>query len=563
MENDNDGINAPFVKSAYYPGKLLRASDFIREQEYGNRKLEFINRKFHGWGIVEGLEIYTEKDGSLHLMQGSAIDSCGRIIIVPGHRQVEPHEIEGLVPESAQDMILGIQYAERAVETEPSILEKEKCSQPAKIVETYTLRAFGESEFQRLRRRNAGRGEALTEEEILYESETVTLAVRIPKVVPVDSIFKLRMWIRAADKSIRIGWRGTAKLQGALFVQSGETYAVLEEEQVVCSGSLQREWEICTEENRILPILIEISHLQILTEHMGMTEIPDCQFYVETASSYDQTVKKYLENPGEQEAAEDWVPLARLRAEEYSGSGNYRFSQYQESNVRMSVVLPGEEDILRQIAEENGILDIRWRRLLQRIWYLQKPLPPLPGASAPSALYPPPVPGSSAPAASFSPKLPGPYSPPGAGASVPPPPLPPEDVMTKQQVRELMEADRKNRVHRGVAVIPIPKHYRKRQVFYSEEISHGFPGEDVIMWCGRKQEVYFSAYWEHHRNQYQLFSGEEELFAGKKDDWQIRQQALVQNVEAGTFQIAITLGKRPRHNRSREVVISWTAVRIG
>ena len=32
MENDNDGINAPFVKSAYYPGKLIRPSYFIREQ---------------------------------------------------------------------------------------------------------------------------------------------------------------------------------------------------------------------------------------------------------------------------------------------------------------------------------------------------------------------------------------------------------------------------------------------------------------------------------------------------------------------------------------------------
>ncbi len=88
MENDKNKSNVPFVKSSYYPGKLLHASDFIREQEYGNRKLEFINRKFHGWGIIEGLEIRIGKDGSLHLMQGSAIDPCGRIIVVPGHRRV-------------------------------------------------------------------------------------------------------------------------------------------------------------------------------------------------------------------------------------------------------------------------------------------------------------------------------------------------------------------------------------------------------------------------------------------------------------------------------------------
>lgn len=586
MENDKNKSNVPFVKSSYYPGKLLHASDFIREQEYGNRKLEFINRKFHGWGIIEGLEIRIGKDGSLHLMQGSAIDPCGRIIVVPGHRRVGAHEIEGFNPEAAKDIVLGIQYAERTVEMEPALLEKEKRSQPAQIMETYTLRAFGETEFQRLWARTVGREEVLTEEKILYESETVTLAVRIPKVVPIDSIFRLRMWVRAAgEKSIRIGWRGMAKLQGALFVQSGENYSVLEEEQVVCSGSLQREWEICTEENRILPVLLEISHLEIVTEHMEITEVPACQFDIETAVSYEQTVKKYLENQKEQETAEDWVPLARLRMEESTGSDHYIFSQYKESNVRFSVVRPGEEEILRRIAEENGIFDIRWRKLLQHIWHLSRAVPPVPGASTPSAPFPPLLPGSSTSPApfssmnpgspttpvSFSPLLPGSSTPhvPGSlstpvpGSSVPPFPVPQGDVMTKQQVQELLEADRKNRIRRGVAVISIPKHCRKRQILYSEEISHGFPGEEVLIWCGRMREEKSYAYWEHNKNQYRLFNGGEGLFSEGQDGWEIRQQALMQNVEAGTFQIALTVRKHHKHNRSREVAISWTAIRIG
>jgi len=57
----------------------------------------------------------------------------------------------------------------------------------------------------------------------------------------------------------------------------------LEEEPAMCSGSLQREWEIYTEESRNLTVLLEISHLKIITEDAETTEISTCQFAVETA----------------------------------------------------------------------------------------------------------------------------------------------------------------------------------------------------------------------------------------------------------------------------------------
>ncbi len=531
MGGEENMDSHPFVKSAYYPGKLLHASDFIREQEYWNRKLEFIMRKFQGWGIIDGLEVRTNRDGSLLISQGSAIDPCGRILVVPKDMQAEVHEIEGFRPEMEQGFILGLQYAERTVETEPVLLEKDKLRQPAKIEEGTVLRAFGEAEYRSLTEKTVERENVLTEEKVLYESDTVILTVQVPRVVPSDSVFRFRICARAAgENGVHIGWRGVVKLQGAFLAQSAATFFVLEEKSVLCTGSLQREWGICTEENRLLPVLLEISRLEVVTEYGGTAEVPTCQLYVETSQAYEQTVKKYLQNQRKQNVQGDWVPLARMRAEKGAGQGQYIFSRWKagggkENDVRVFVSRPAEEDILRRIGEENGILDIRWRRM----WKYGGNPPSEPSESGrPSAVSPPE-----------------------------------EEVITERKLRELMEADRKSRIRRGIVIIAVPNRYRKGQVLYSEEVSHGFPGEEVLVWCGRVREEESYAYWERDRKQYRVFGGDEGLFSGRQDGWEIRRQAVAQDVEAGTFRIAVTLAGRGRRSAGREVAVSWTAVRIG
>lgn len=531
MENGGSSMDYPFLKSAYYAGKLLHASDFRREQEYGSSKLEFINRKFHGWGIIEGLEVQTGQDGSLHFSSGSAIDPSGRILVATEDRQVKPEEIEGLRMEAGHIFILGIRYAEQVVDTESEILKKGESRRPSIIAETYGLKAFEREEFWKLQKETARQDDILTEERVLYENGSVRLAVRVPRVVPADSLFRIRIQVRAVRESnVRIGWRGMAKLQGALFAQSGNSVFPIEEEQAMCSGSFQREWEICTEENRKLSVMLEISNLEIVTGNAEVVTIPTCQFHIETAASYDRTVKRYLQDRKEQDRKESWVPLACLRLEEAAGQGRFTFSLLKDREVRYPVVRPCEEEMLRRIAEENGILDIRWRKLLKHIWRSSlspDPMPPAP--------LPPPQPFS--------------------------PPQPPEGLITEQQFRELTDADRMSRINRGVTVIPVPKRYRKGQVLFSEEIAHGFPGEEVFLWYGRVWEERSYAYWERDRKHYRILHGDEELFRGTCDGQEIVRHAALQNVEAGTFQIAITLNRRWRRKRSKEVAISWTAVR--
>ena len=61
---------------------------------------------------------------------------------------------------------------------------------------------------------------------------------------------------------------------------------------------------------------------------------------------------------------------------------------------------------------------------------------------------------------------------------------------------------------------------------------------------------------------YSVLCGDEELFQDSGDSgWKIDKKAIRQNVEDGTFQIALTLSKGRGRNRSREVAISWIAVK--
>ncbi|MCM1119710.1 MAG: hypothetical protein NC543_10160 [bacterium] len=529
MDNEKNASKYSYIRSAYYSGKLLRASDFTTDQEYGNSKLEYINRKFHGWGIVEGLQVQTTPEGDLRLLHGSAIDPRGRILEALVDRQVEVGEIEGLGPQTSREFILGMHYTERIIETELAVLEEEKISRPVRIAETYALRAYEEAQLRELKAGMTVMEEALTEEKLLYDSGSVTLTLRVPRVVPRDSFFRVCIQARAVqDAEVRIGWRGMAKLQGAVFAQTGEPVMALEEEQAMCSGSLQREWDICTEENRKLPVLLELAHLEVITEQAEAVELPTCQFCIETAAAFEQAVKKYLRERSQWQPQEDWVPLARLKLSEGSRPGQYAFTMLKENGVRCGVTRPGEEETLRKIAEENGILDVRWRSLMS---YMRSPQPPFPS--------PPPAQSS-----------PGPLT-------------LPDPQAVERQLRELLSEERENRIHRGVAVIPLPRRCRRGSVILSDRILHGFPGEEVLLWCGRVLEEQYYVYWKRGGRQYRILSGAEGMFPEERDCRHVRQYAFLQDVEEGSFQIALRLDRKNRRSRSREVAVSWTAVRIG
>jgi hypothetical protein len=48
----------------YFAGQLLGADDFTQEQDYFRARLRRLNRALHGFGIVSGLAVSVEGDGS-------------------------------------------------------------------------------------------------------------------------------------------------------------------------------------------------------------------------------------------------------------------------------------------------------------------------------------------------------------------------------------------------------------------------------------------------------------------------------------------------------------------
>lgn len=528
-----------FVRNRYYPGKLLRAADFEREQEYGNAKLEFVNRKFHGCGIIEGLEVQSGENGALYITSGSAIDSRGRILVAPEDVRIEPERLEGFPAGDKRGFVLGIRYAENQTESERNHCNEKETFEKGRIVECTALQAYSVEEWKQLK---AGEDMAdlLTEKKILYEDEQFQLSLRLPKVVPEDSIFKIRMEAKAlGEGSVRIGWRGTMKLQGAFFLSSGKSLQELGQEQTLVSGSLYREWEICTEEYRKQSVAMELSRLEIFLQGAEPVTAEVFQTHIETITAYEDAVRRYLRKLKElrKEAKKvqpegkkvqpesDWIPLARLKPSADREGDVRAFLVAEEPQLRRYVMRTEEMEAIRTISEENGIMEIRWRGLLQRASSLPTPLQPLPIPPAPET--------------------------PGLPEPIPSPEPAPR------------EAGAESLIHRGMTVIPIPRRYRRGDTLFSEEIEHGFPGEEVILWLDRMYEENNYAYWERHRTRYAAIHGADELFAdGWESGWEIRKQAVRQDIEAGTFQIALVLSGARRKNRSKEVAVSWTAVRL-
>jgi hypothetical protein len=79
-----DGV---VTRNRYFTGKLLTGEDLTREQEYHRSKHRRHNRLLHGFGIVSGLEVSVESDGSrsdpaIHVSPGLAIDAYGEELVL-------------------------------------------------------------------------------------------------------------------------------------------------------------------------------------------------------------------------------------------------------------------------------------------------------------------------------------------------------------------------------------------------------------------------------------------------------------------------------------------------
>ena len=97
-----------FERNNYFYGKLLDVAALSQEQRYYNGKRWLLNRLVTGSGVLCGLDVVVDGDGSLVVEPGAAIDSAGREIVVPS--AVPVAEVADIPEEESRDLCLA--YAE-------------------------------------------------------------------------------------------------------------------------------------------------------------------------------------------------------------------------------------------------------------------------------------------------------------------------------------------------------------------------------------------------------------------------------------------------------------------
>lgn len=102
----------------YYNGQLLREDDFLREQHFHLNARRRHNLKLHGHGVVSGLELLRNKDGTVTLNPGCAIDSSGQEMVI-----TEPVRIDLGQPEPNTSLRIGLYYEESNGATNQNTVE--------------------------------------------------------------------------------------------------------------------------------------------------------------------------------------------------------------------------------------------------------------------------------------------------------------------------------------------------------------------------------------------------------------------------------------------------------
>lgn len=528
-----------FVRNRYYPGKLLHAADFTREQEYGNGKLNFLNKKLYGTGIIEGLDIFKSDEKTLHISAGSALDGVGRILMAAEDRKVPVMKIKGLAQIESEECVLGLRYHEKAIDTEFYPLEEEESRyKSSRIAETCRLHAYS---MEQWRERCSGqeRPEALGDffdTCVLFEGSQVKITAVVPKLVPLGNSFQIRIVTQTtAPEPIKISCSCRIELQGARFAGCRHHYLQYQSEEQAVTGSKEKALHILPqghmlpEETGFFPILLELKAIQVHINGVCYEEPGQHQCSIRTVTDYQKEIRNLLRMKafGEEEDDEEkqWVPLARLSLKNaQDGSLEKILNCVETADIRLYAASPRLQELLYAVEAASGILPFMQEQ------DRPEPRPP----------YPPPPP------------VPRPEPPPG-----------PEAPITEERIKELFEEKWEERVHRGVTVFQIPRHYKKGQVLYSETISHGFPGEEVILWYGRVREETNYAFWERDKKRHFVIQGREELFRnGNGRKRPALEYALEVNIEEGSFRIALTLQKKcfKRYEES-EVAVSWVALK--
>ena len=109
----------------YFSGKLLTDQDLNQEQTYFIEKFKRHNRSLHGFGVVFGLKVSTDK-GKVKVSAGMGLDCEGNEIIIPSDQTLPPPALDSKVA------FVTVKYSEDCEGVMP-------VGKPSSIVESFEL----------------------------------------------------------------------------------------------------------------------------------------------------------------------------------------------------------------------------------------------------------------------------------------------------------------------------------------------------------------------------------------------------------------------------------------
>ncbi|MFC5368178.1 hypothetical protein [Salinirubrum litoreum] len=133
--NDDDCRLAGFERNRYFNGKLMTARDMLAEQGYHVDRANTLARTTLGEGIVRGLDVTevtaTDTDFTAEVAAGVALDSCGRLLVVPesaGSQPVTDADSGESTPPSTDLVYLYLSYDDCYKQTVPALGSENGCA---------------------------------------------------------------------------------------------------------------------------------------------------------------------------------------------------------------------------------------------------------------------------------------------------------------------------------------------------------------------------------------------------------------------------------------------------
>jgi len=133
-------------RNRFYPRKLMEVRHWQAEQSYHRRSRELLARLGLGRGVLCGLKVARNADGTLTIGSGAAVDGAGRIVIVPDDVEVDVTRLTDDCGRPAGDAVtdgkVAVSLCFHECGTDLVPMPPEQCADEVSCVASMTREAF-------------------------------------------------------------------------------------------------------------------------------------------------------------------------------------------------------------------------------------------------------------------------------------------------------------------------------------------------------------------------------------------------------------------------------------